>query len=253
MIGFVPDDIVSQLQALGPKDCPYCAVDPANPCFIHRGRESVSDQPPICVCRHGIDTYCGAWDCKQPRDDALKASKDHLVSVPADTPADRPAGLQVLENLFMASRTDPILSGWCREAISEYAALVSELERWTAWSGGQYPDESPGDVIAADADGTIILDDSLTTWNPVRAAAFLAQRLTIETQAHVTELNMATINSFAAGARSAEADLDTLIAALEQIDAMPTRLQRADKLAENPCITQNIARDALAAVRGKRP
>jgi hypothetical protein len=35
------------------------------------------------------------------------------------------------------------------------------------------PDVSPGDVIAAEPDGTIVLDDGITTWNPARACAFL--------------------------------------------------------------------------------
>lgn len=34
-------------------------------------------------------------------------------------------------------------------------------------------DLSPGDVIAADLDGTIVLDDGVTTWNPARAREFL--------------------------------------------------------------------------------
>jgi hypothetical protein len=36
------------------------------------------------------------------------------------------------------------------------------------------PDWSPGDVIAADADGAVVLDDGITTHNPERAKAFLA-------------------------------------------------------------------------------
>lgn len=39
--------------------------------------------------------------------------------------------------------------------------------------GASEPDISPGDVIAAEPDGTIILDDGITTWNPARATAFL--------------------------------------------------------------------------------
>ncbi len=35
------------------------------------------------------------------------------------------------------------------------------------------PDWSPGDVIAAYEDGTIVLDDGITTWNPARAQAFV--------------------------------------------------------------------------------
>jgi hypothetical protein len=44
-----------------------------------------------------------------------------------------------------------------------------DAERWLEWSGGRYPDDSPGDVILAYSDGTIILDDGVTTWNPLRA------------------------------------------------------------------------------------
>lgn len=35
------------------------------------------------------------------------------------------------------------------------------------------PDWSPGDVIAADAEGNILLDDGVWTWNPERAHTFL--------------------------------------------------------------------------------
>ena len=35
------------------------------------------------------------------------------------------------------------------------------------------PDDSPGDVIHAEPDGTIVLDDGITTWNPRRAHAWL--------------------------------------------------------------------------------
>ena len=34
------------------------------------------------------------------------------------------------------------------------------------------PDWSIGDVIAAYEDGTIVLDDGTTTWNPIRAKEF---------------------------------------------------------------------------------
>lgn len=47
------------------------------------------------------------------------------------------------------------------------------LKRWLSWSDGRYPDTVVGDVIAAEQDGTIVLDDGLTTWNPLRACAFL--------------------------------------------------------------------------------
>ena len=56
-------------------------------------------------------------------------------------------------------------------------ALCNEVERWLKWSGGERPDESPGDVIAAESDGTIILDDGITTWNPLRAARFFCDEV----------------------------------------------------------------------------
>jgi hypothetical protein len=40
---------------------------------------------------------------------------------------------------------------------------------------GQVPDESIGDVIAGYPDGTIVLDDGITTWNPRRAEEFKAK------------------------------------------------------------------------------
>lgn len=73
-----------------------------------------------------------------------------------------------------------------REKQRTHALDVQERERaeraeadnrlWLEWSGGRYPDTSPGDVIDADVDGTIILDDGIVTWNPLRALTFLAER-----------------------------------------------------------------------------
>jgi hypothetical protein len=72
------------------------------------------------------------------------------------------------------------------EALSEYRDWVGiprgEYERLRlavaalareASETGHIPDYSPGDVIAAYEDGTIVLDDGLTTWNPERAKKFL--------------------------------------------------------------------------------
>ena len=58
-----------------------------------------------------------------------------------------------------------------------------EEAKWLTWSGGKYPDDSTGDVIAAYNDGTIVLDDSLTTWNPLRALKFIcADRESLRTR-----------------------------------------------------------------------
>lgn len=50
-----------------------------------------------------------------------------------------------------------------------------EAERARLAHGGE-PDISPGGVIAAEPDGTITLDDGITTWNPARATAFLCDQ-----------------------------------------------------------------------------
>jgi hypothetical protein len=53
---------------------------------------------------------------------------------------------------------------------------------------GPQPDFSPGDVISAEKDGTIVLDDGITTWNPTRACEFLLQAETAKLQAEIAEL-----------------------------------------------------------------
>jgi hypothetical protein len=45
-------------------------------------------------------------------------------------------------------------------------------QMWLEWSDGRYPDDSPGDVISASTDGTIVLDDGITTWDPIRATEY---------------------------------------------------------------------------------
>jgi hypothetical protein len=55
------------------------------------------------------------------------------------------------------------------------------------------PDVSPGDVISAEPDGTIVLDDGITTWNPARACEFLLaqQRRELVDRQHVWKLRQA--------------------------------------------------------------
>jgi len=61
---------------------------------------------------------------------------------------------------------------------------------WLDWAAGRYPDDSPGDVIAAEPDGTITLDDGITTWNPIRAAAFFQSGIArIVDDIHTQELD----------------------------------------------------------------
>ena len=81
---------------------------------------------------------------------------------------------------------DALLAGWGGiQGWDEHVAALRDARgvsddrlrgdgRWLAWSDGRYPDESPGDVIHAEADGTITLDDGITTWNPLRALEWFA-------------------------------------------------------------------------------
>lgn len=50
-----------------------------------------------------------------------------------------------------------------------------EAEQFQRGIDEQIPDSSPGDVIAAYRDGTIVLDDGITTYNPERARRFIEQ------------------------------------------------------------------------------
>lgn len=61
----------------------------------------------------------------------------------------------------------------------------------------QIADTSPGDVIAAYKDGTIVLDDGITTWNPERALAYYDARiaeLTAENKRIETALTRAALH-----------------------------------------------------------
>jgi hypothetical protein len=66
----------------------------------------------------------------------------------------------------------PECGEYCWPLRAEVEQLTQDQNRWLAWSGGQYPDDSPGDIISAEVDGMIVLDDGVTTWNPLRALAW---------------------------------------------------------------------------------
>lgn len=112
-------------------------------------------------------------------------------------------------------------AAWCSYCLtiqgldSEIARLTAELERWLAWSDGQYPDASPGDVIHAQADGTITLDDAITTWEPLRALKWYAaelERVTQERdyfQSRLSDFSAAAQADFAR-AEQAEAEVERL-------------------------------------------
>lgn len=91
--------------------------------------------------------------------------------------------------------------------LREYDRIASELLRWHQWSGGNFPDESPGDVIAWEPDGSIVLDDGVTTWNPLRALARAYKERAI--QEHRQNAEHLRTAALAAG----------LDAAVEQFDA----------------------------------
>lgn len=54
----------------------------------------------------------------------------------------------------------------------ELTEVREELAKWLNWSGGEYPDDAVGDIISADRNGFITLDDGIVVWNPLRALAF---------------------------------------------------------------------------------
>jgi hypothetical protein len=70
---------------------------------------------------------------------------------------------------------------WCAEGKPEWSkdarVWIHRRERLDRrCENPPQPDWSAGDVIAAYEDGTIVLDDGITTWNPERATQFLARR-----------------------------------------------------------------------------
>lgn len=60
--------------------------------------------------------------------------------------------------------------------VEELYSAREELAKWMKWSGGRFPEATIGDVIHAEKDGSITLDDSLEIWNPVRAVEFVIAR-----------------------------------------------------------------------------
>lgn len=62
-----------------------------------------------------------------------------------------------------------------KEQVEKMQPIESSHARWLAWSDGRYPEDTIGDVIAAWKDGTVMLDDSLEIWNPLRALEFVAK------------------------------------------------------------------------------
>jgi hypothetical protein len=61
------------------------------------------------------------------------------------------------------------------ETVTNDQAVAEKIA--TAVMASFAPDVSPGDVISAEPDGTIVLDDGITTWNPARACSFLLAQL----------------------------------------------------------------------------
>jgi hypothetical protein len=65
--------------------------------------------------------------------------------------------------------------------VRDQMALIERLQaKVERLSGGKIPDTSPGYVIASYPDGTIVLDDGITTWNPERACKYLTQQLALQ-------------------------------------------------------------------------
>jgi hypothetical protein len=63
-----------------------------------------------------------------------------------------------------------------REKINSLECQLGEArgenDKWFSWSGLRYPDTTPGDMIAADYEGNVTLDDGTEVWDPIRALLF---------------------------------------------------------------------------------
>lgn len=71
----------------------------------------------------------------------------------------------------------PCITVWNAEAEEQLEAEMKEASEgleWIRWSKGRYPDESEGEIIAVYADGTLLFNDGITSWNPLRALEFIA-------------------------------------------------------------------------------
>ncbi len=123
-----------------------------------------------------------------------------------------------------------------RAGLAALDRLVNERERWLSWSGGDYPDSSPGDVIAWKADGTITLDDAITTWNPLRALA--AAEAALRDAQTAMEAAAETL-------RSQNDDLELSIRRTKAAEARVAQLQAAHGLSkERATLILRVARSA---------
>lgn len=131
----------------------------------------------------------------------------------------------------------------------ELAQVKGDLHRWLEWSGADYPDDSPGTVIAADADGTIMLDDSVTVWNPLRGLEYLIKRLEAEVETRIGMIDQAQLLM-----QQKELEIQSLIAqrdvAKELADAAETRAVDMERMNDGLRASLNDARADRLELRG---
>ena len=150
-------------------------------------------------------------------------SYPHCPCVTADTPADRPERIVVEGDEPKVGPTrhhfTAVIAGlktaeeYTRQIEHENAAMVSELVDLQAEERRWYENFHDEMVRADEAE--------------MREAELRdeVERLTAEAREHVTELNLATINSFHAGEQSKEAELAALRQALAEITEGLARME----------------------------
>lgn len=115
----------------------------------------------------------------------------------------------------------------CLRELARAVKAEEGLAKWLAWSGGEYPDDCPGDVIAWWPDGTIKLDDGVETWNPLRALKTAAQE-TADLRARVKELEKLLADANRGAERNAK--VNRLLA--DRMAGLRARLAAAESLAD---------------------
>lgn len=170
------------------------------------------------------------------------------MSVPADTPADRPAGLAIEVVATLLSELADL-----REANEEHVRLVNGLlsDMWSAYvlTGADTDGDNewhcePAHAVVAlmDAVGDLrgCYDEAVTEVSRLRAEV---ERLTAEAREHVTELNLATINSFHAGEQSKEAEgaADAVAALVAEVERLTARLALAEQSRRHEEVRANRA------------
>lgn len=83
----------------------------------------------------------------------------------------------VLEEIQASLR---LLASDRREAVGKIDELTEQLRRWQSWAAGakEPPDgQIAGQVVEARGDGTVVLEDGRTIWDPLAGLQYVICRL----------------------------------------------------------------------------